>query len=176
MIQNLIKKEDKENLRAGYRMRMYVTLGWCVFSASVISSVLFVPPYITAFYRVDSISDRNTSALVSFDKQKEILESVKTINKKADLALSLKNSLDIVQRITILNGEISDLVYIESIIYGKRDTPVIKLSGIARDREALIGFQKSIQGIDFVKNVSVPVSDFAKDIDLPFSMEIMTIN
>jgi hypothetical protein len=174
MIQNLITKKDKEDLKTGYRLRRLITFNWCIFFASLIAFVLLIPPYITAFYRVGSISHKKEVAVLSADKQVEILNQVKVINKKTNLTLSLRDSLDIVRRITEVNGKKSNFVSLETISYGKEGEPVIKLGGIARDRESLINFQKAVQEIEFVRGVKIPVSDFAKDTNLPFSMEITT--
>lgn len=175
MIQNLITKKDKEDIKVGYSKRVVITSAWCIFFTSFVCSVLLLPPFIMSFYRVKNISNKTESSVLSSTKQSEVLNSALVLNSKSKLALSLKNTPDIIGRIVEVYGEKSSGILINLISYNTTPSPSIKLGGIAQNRSSLLAFQKAIQNIDFIKSADIPVSDFAKDTDLPFLVDIIVI-
>jgi Tfp pilus assembly protein PilN len=55
---------------------------------------------------------------------------------------------------------------------GGRDAPTASVSGIAGTRDGLRALQLALEESPFVEAVNLPVSTYAKDIDIPFSMTL----
>lgn len=177
MIQNFLPQIEKEALYAAYHKRRFVIFSWAAFGAFIVAIVLLLPPFISASSKVGEINRRQEQAILAAGGQEKLFASPGLVNRKSNLILSFKNLPSVAERIVaISDAEVSGIT-LASISYGLKDETDpksihISLSGLARTRETLLAFQKSVQAVDFVQSVDVPVESFAKGSDLPFSMEI----
>ncbi|MDP3726235.1 MAG: hypothetical protein Q8R36_03500, partial [bacterium] len=106
-----------------------------------------------------------------------------------------KNVADINQKINILSGEsersISTSYAIQKIIENKNpnifitsffyddiqktEMPrIMTISGVSSNRHRLISFVNALRAEDTFSEVNVPVSNFVKNVDIPFSL-LLTI-
>jgi hypothetical protein len=173
MIQNLLSQQQKVEIRAGYRKRLWVIMSMMVFFASIVSIITFVPVYLMA-----SIKTLGSSAALGQDseeakRQAETLSLPQKINANTNLALSFKQTKEIANKIYAISKAASTTVLIDSIAFRSPDKMI--LSGISQTRESLLAFNKRLREIDFIKNTDVPVGSFAKDQNLAFNIAI-TLN
>jgi len=65
-------------------------------------------------------------------------------------------------------------IAITGILYSEDDKGVrqILVTGTSLNRESLVGFSQNVKKLDEFEGVNLPVSNFAKDSDIDFSMQI----
>ncbi len=76
--------------------------------------------------------------------------------------------------IDIINKNKTSRIILTSISYSKltAEVPIIGVVGIARNRQSLVSFTQELERDEHIVSVDLPVSSFAKETDIPFSLNI----
>ena len=179
MIQNLLPKSEKDNILKAYKARVLITYLLGSFVTLIISCVVFLPPFILSYYKMNAIIQKQNLAPLSAEDEKKILNFPGMVDAESKIALSLKGGISITDRITQISEARPKGLSITEVSYdsvAKTAGKLVKqilISGIAPTRGSLLTFEDQVKKINFVSSISVPVSDLAKDKDLPFSMTII---
>lgn len=177
-MQNLLPQKYKDVLQGANKKRLLVVSSWMIFWAFVISIILFVPVYSIVTIKMGEISKKIIESSNAIKEQSDVLLLPKQINDKARVVLSFSDDMLVSEEISEINSVKSSGISLSGINFRKTDRSdgstlvEILLNGTAPDRESLLSYQNNLKAIDFVQNVSVPVSSFSKDINLPFTMTI----
>ena len=166
---NILPQSKKDEIEAGYKRRVFVTLFWAGFFTLIICSVLMFPAYIIARSKLGEMSERKELNSEVVKEQTAIVNAPELINQKVALAIQNIKSVSKAARIAVISTTSKAGIITKKISYEKQK---IIISGSAINRDSLILFKHEIDKIDFVKESSVPVGDFAKDKDLVFTMTI----
>lgn len=176
---NILPEPQKEEIKKGTRRRVLNVCLWASFFTFILCSLFILPSYIMANSKLKEVTERRQVNQLGGEEESNILSMPRLINQKIQLALQNLNSVSLAERILTLSLAEDRGLSIKQISYkeiskGKTDKPAFQasISGTAADREALLSFERQIKEIDFVKSTTVPVSSFAKDKDIPFSMVI----
>lgn len=180
---NILPQFEKDEIKKGYKMRIIIICFWATFTALTLSSIFLLPVYIIVNSKLYETSKKKEVISKATKEQTEIVDAPKIINKKAILALQSVNSISVATRVTKIHDANTQGITINKISYEdkaktKTEKPNYKVTvyGIAPNRESLVSFEKAIGQIDFVKDTSIPVGDFARFKDLVFTMTINIIN
>ena len=178
-MQNLLSQEEKYELRKGYRKRLLIVFSWVIFFSFLISIVVFVPDFSMAFIKMGDINRKIETNSDAIKEQNDVLMLPEDINEKVKIIYGFKNKSLSSQEIENVVSTKSPGIALDGVSYKKnekadasRTTYQILMSGTATDREALLAFQKVLQKMDFVQGISIPVSSFTKDNDLPFTVTV----
>lgn len=167
--------EARQAVIKEYKKRLFLIYVAIVTFACVAWIASLVPSYVLVTVRRDEmISQKNVSTTV---KDADRLAS---IEKEIDLAkakLSVLTPVISKQSISfVLNKLFSRLspgISLTAISVGRGDSQgTMSISGVARTREALVSFSKMLEGEVFFKKVELPVSNFTKGRDVPFTMSL----
>lgn len=173
---NLLPDSIKKKIKTEYRLRLLViVLAFALFMQ--VSFLIFLFP----------------SWLVSVYKEQEVLSQTETINKSplfsdissvTSIVTSINAELNVINsaleypRIvpfvnTILSKKTRD-IYINELIYTStgKTTATIALSGISATRESLVAFVGSLKETESFSAVDLPISNFVKDRNIDFSLNI----
>lgn len=174
---DLLPKERREALSRGYFLRLGVVVVWFVTLLVLVSMVLLLPTYV--------LLTENAST------KEAHLSSI-------DSALSSANGATLAVRLATLSSEaatLSALAHAPSASATFRDalalsrpgialsglayTPAagqnpgtLAISGIAATRDALRSYQLVLQGASFARSADLPVSAYAKDSNIAFTITI----
>ncbi len=66
-------------------------------------------------------------------------------------------------------------VFISEFAFGKQDGVVV-LTGVANSRASLSGFRNTLESSDIFSSADLPLSNLAKDSDIPFTMTVTMSN
>lgn len=174
---NLIPPSAKKSVIIEYWIRV-VTV-WSVLGS--ITAVLFAATLIPVYVLVESrISAYEASAnlasqkIASFEHvSRELAQS----SQQAQLIMTSSGSSlsELVYALSALEGSgvaLSDM-FIQRAVTGVEP---VKLSGVARDRQALSDFRDRLLAQPDIESVDFPISNLAKDRDIQFSMTVTMTN
>lgn len=171
---SLLPLQVKQNIKKEYLTR--ITSVFFMMSAVVLTLILVF--LLVMLFRLD-LEEKDFIAFKNInyteDENNESLLSVVGItNKKLLLLEPDRNKIylhdDVFKTIVARRGdvEISALVY----ELGKDSGAKIRVQGVSPTREKLFSFIKALEGAGF-KEVNSPVSNYVKDKNIPFFLEII---
>ena len=172
---NLLPKAEKEAIRREYRTRLAIVVLWCSFTTLIVASILLIP-----------------SLLLSFEKEKVATQRFETLSRSVGdehaaefdtVLLAAKTRLSFLSHAppkTFLYELMTRVVSLKpprlslsnfsltSTTDGKRNLTV---QGIAENRATLLSFEQALERSGAFEKVTVPISNFAKDTNIEFSIQ-----
>ena len=169
MTQNLLLQKDKDNLKTGYRYRKIVVYSIMASFTFLIVAIIFLPILFTTKSRMDNMTQNQSANESALNEQKDILSMPSKVNKNAEVVLSFKTVSTISDKISKIEKTRNEGISLNNLTYNTKN---IIITGIAKDRGSLLAFEKALKEINFIKSTSIPVSNFAKDFDLLFTINV----
>lgn len=173
---NLIPPDARKMVQIEYWVR--VASVWLVLMsiASVVLVMLLLPSLVLVHSQLAAYENQYKHASEqndSYEKLEEEVSLANTIsahlvdNEYSDLFSRLLTELN------VINGEQIVLDYVGmNRVEGKIDS--ISISGSAYSRSDLVAFKDRIEGHSFFETAELPLSNLAKDRDVPFNITIIT--
>lgn len=176
---NLLPQTKLVSLAREYKYRLATVAVFAFVVVVILSAGFLIPSFIISNVKLTGIAQEAQKArAVSELQDTKNTSSAILKDAKNKLALLRPNaSDDSVQNVLglITKNKASD-IRIQSVSYERStvgaDDGKIVVSGIAKNRESLTTFATQIQSNSIFKNVDLPISNFAKDKDIVFSMQI----
>lgn len=174
---NLLPKEQQDEVRREYRLRLLVLAFLFVFFLSVWAAVLLYPSYLQS-REWESIQAGRLETLKNFTallKEYNTAEIIKSTNLRVGLILEKNEAaLKINESISHVLNEQPEGVFLTGFAYQKPQGVLSRLviSGVSRNREILQGFADSLKKNRLFSKVDLPISTLAPDRDIPFSISI----
>lgn len=177
---NLLPQNARSAVRHIYvsRLAFVVTLGCIAFSFVAIAVLL--PSYVFTLTREQVVKDKfaniQTTETAKLDSDiRKILndsrsktESIWSSLSSAKILPTIKKIIDVKQgSITVTSFDIG------KITEGKRRVGV---EGIAKNREALVSFSKELEKVKDFADVNVPITNFQKSSDIPFTISFNIVH
>lgn len=171
---NLLPKQEKEAIRREYRLRLAVVILWFSFATFVIASLLLLPSFFLS-------AQKEKAAQARFETLAKSVARQETAGL-GEVLLAAQSQLELLSRepprsflyellIKIVSSK-SAKISLESMTIrdaapGKR---IIHLTGVARDRGALLAFSRALESNTLFEQVELPISNLAKESEIPFSI------
>jgi stage V sporulation protein SpoVS len=173
---NLLPKVEKKKITREYRVRFLVVAFSLCLAGEVISLILLVPSYLTAWTRLYGLNSQSAS-LKAQNVTSEITQLSATIKKTSDYLNALSasstpsNVAGTIKNIVVTKGS---SVKINNLVYGKQGTQQqVVVYGIANTRQSLLDFIKDLKAQPGIISADLPVSDFAQSKDINFSVTVL---
>jgi len=175
---NLLPHAHQVALTKEYKHRRIVVLLSLFIFVIVVSIGFLLPSYILSTVRLTEIQAQEVGARkINEVLQEDNSASSVTLKEVSEKLLFIKtqgdSSVQAVIDLIILNKPAD--IKIKSITYQSGDDSnegTIVLEGLAKDRESLTMFKNMIETQDAFIRVDLPISNFAKDKDINFSMDL----
>lgn len=173
---NLLPDNLKKKIKTEYSLRRLIVVIFSVVFVQVVCLVFLFPSWLISSYKEDDIisqtEEMSKSELLS--SASSTASDIISINSKLN---AIDSSLSYLTIIPYINGIISNKtgdIHISDFTYTSNSstTGTITLNGVSLTRESLVGFVKSLEGSDLFKSVDLPISNFAKDRNINFSINI----
>jgi hypothetical protein len=178
---NLLPEERHHTLRREYFWRLMVVAAVLAIALIAAAAILLVPTYLYLSSEVgvrEAALTQATAALASSDEA-ALSARLDALTKNADILEALGNapSASAVVRSTLSVSRpgvtLTGFTYTAAAGTEKSPTPATLLvSGVSATRDALRNYQIALQGASFVKGADLPVSAFAKDSEIPFTITL----
>lgn len=171
---NLLPRAEKESVRREYRLRLSAVTLWFIAATFAAGIIMLLPSWFlssqkerAAEARFEALkkdgAERETTGLQ--DTLREASEELKLLSHEPP-KIYLQELL--AQTISKRTPKISvDSVTVRAAAENKR---TLQITGSAADRAALVAFSRSLEEIRVFEKVDLPVSNLAKDRDIPFSI------
>lgn len=175
-MRNLLPEQNKKIIRREYFMRVLSIAFIFLFLTALLSSTFLLPAFFLSIEKEKSVreSAEIVSKSVKFREQNSTDFLLEEAERKLEL-LSSKNGGILVQDIVMkIVDEKPYGVSIYGISYMEltEGRSRITLTGVAGEREDMLSFRKYLERDGLFSSVRLPVSNFAKDKDIKFSIEI----
>lgn len=179
---NLLPKQHKEDLRNGFKLRFFITTMFVVSASFLIGFIMLLPSYFLTPGRFIEMEPENFYADEDSAPANEILGLPEEIDSKLKFLQTHLSSASATHILSEVVLSLPDGVGLDSITlvrdasYKGKNGVAVSISGNAPDRESLLAFSSSLRESDFFSEVDVPVSNLARDRNLPFSIEMLIEN
>jgi len=171
---NLLPQKEKKRVKKLYKARRLKASSWFVIVLIGISTVMLVPMYLLGEdikFAVASEEDRLRSENVEINTT-DIEERVYELNKRAR-ALSVHEHTKVYEHLTDVTQNKRAGISITGMAFDQKDdTEVVRLVGQAINRDILLDFRRDLEQKQYVAAVDLPVSNFAQNIDINFSITV----
>jgi hypothetical protein len=180
---NLLPKTEKENLKKGLKLRFVILVSFLLAGSFLAGLIMFLPSYFLAS------SYLNEATTVNYflkpkggGSVKDILNLPNEINLKLSFFQSDVKSASIADYFSKIVNFLPAGVRLNSVSFSKnqdskeKKNATILVSGISTDRDSLILFSNLLKKSETFSDVSIPVSDLTKSVNLPFTITIYIKN
>jgi len=169
---NLLPQERFRALRRDYFLRLSIVVALFLIALTLISSLLLLPTYIflAASARTKETRLANIESAFSSTDEAALSARLTALSNSATVLVSLANtpSVSAITRSALAvphpGVALSGLAY--------KSPKTLSISGSSATRDALRGYQLAIQSAPFAKTANLPVSAYAKDIDIAFTITV----
>lgn len=173
---NLLPENLKSRIKSEYNLRRIIVICYFVIFIGATFLVFLFPSWIISLYKEKEISlqaEKNNQSTLEADVQ-----VVSTNIKKINLELRTVNtSLDYKKVIPLIDTILSqrtNTIKINELTYTGEDVSntTMFIEGISATRGALSTFVKKLEDTKLFKSVNLPISNFAKERDINFSITL----
>lgn len=173
---NLLPQEYQRNLKKEYSRRRVTLILIVFFFIGLAGMLTLFPSYLLSLQKEKEISVEDINI------EKTLRADVAGLNKqinsiKEDTALVLGREAQ--SQIYLLLAQIlenrSSGIVIKSLSYKKQNDDLVSIAvvGVANTRDGLLSFTKELETLEIFEHVNVPVSNFAKEKNIEFSLDLI---
>jgi hypothetical protein len=171
---NLIPDSLRATIRSEYRLRLSIVAIVFIVIAEVIFLVFILPSWMVSYYREqDAISDtQKVNDAESNTADAPVQPTIKALNIKMGI---VDTALEYPKMMPFIDGVLSrktSSILINQFLYtattGKTGT--LTIDGVSATRESLVSFQKTLVDSGLFKKIDLPISNFAKNKNIPFTL------
>ncbi len=175
---NLLSPQEIKHIKLLYKKRFVVVALRALIVLSVIASACLVPSYIYATEQENILLAKKSiyEKKETGELKQSLISSISDINARLagfnETALSspiISSFID-----PILKARVSS-VYLSNFGYSivpNANTAHVTISGVSVSREAILSFADNLKNIPGVLNVDVPITNFIKESNMPFTITI----
>jgi hypothetical protein len=174
---NLLPYKEKKAIGAEYMRRRLIIILLFSIATVILAGVFLIPSFIIAGYRLSEI--KQTVAVLqandAIKNQQTYKDAIAAANKKIatfGLSSTTEPLLELLEGIAAVK---SDAITITSFNASRTGgTLALTVEGTAKDRESLLSFANLLKGSGVYGKVDLPISNFAKDENISFSLNVTT--
>lgn len=157
-------------------MRIAIVSSLLISVLIIIATASLVPLYISSSYKLNDILKQIESRKkeITINGKQDPIKIIQNVNKKLaiikkkDSVLPLSSDL-----IALIVEHKPDNIKINAIFYDREfGGGGVSLNGVARNRETMLSFLKSLEKEKVFIKVDLPISSFAEEEDIKFSIKI----
>ncbi len=173
---NLLPPREQIQVRYEYYTRLLSTVFLGVAIVSVFGIVSLVPAYLSLFFHKENVIAETEALQKSIAlEDKSVAAEFASAKKEISVLTAGKGKNSVTEDIMRVLGKKEGVggIHITAITYEKRGTEDgISIGGEADDRASLRAFQKALEEEYRFGKVNIPVSNFVKEHNIPFTVTI----
>lgn len=170
---NLLPPEGRSLVKREYWLRVVSAYAILLTIASVITIVILLPTYFHVAFQINTVIEdiANTGSAEDYAR---LEGEIKTANAISGLLVKSTTPIPATTIIAELKELAETTNNIEGITITTKEGVVdsIVVTGIAQTRSALVGMRDRIEAHEHFETVELPISNLAKDENIPFSLII----
>jgi hypothetical protein len=172
----LILENDEKELRQEYLSRFILAVSFCVIIGVIVFMIVFlIPAYFEIVFKNKEIYSREESIKNSnlVKKRTEMEYLAKSLQSRVD-ALQ-RNNPEAYKMFNILDETKDPNITINSVIFNEKEDGgyTVSVRGIAQNRLSLLNYSEKLkEKKDYIEFVEVPDSNFVKESQIPFIINL----
>lgn len=175
---NLVPPSAKKQIVIEYWLRVLTVWLTLLSIVALVGVALMFPVYVLVKSQVDVYRASAETAQAKIAVYENVSSDLVQASQQARLILESRKNGSLSSYVYLFGSlETSDLS-ITSITVNRGTTGIdpVTLSGVAADRQALADFRDRLLALEEVETVDFPISNLAKDRDIPFNMMVTLSN
>jgi Tfp pilus assembly protein PilN len=173
---NLLPEPEKKQILDEYKLRRLVVLLLFVFVVGLVAVVSIFPSYILASVKVSEVESNLLSAKNSpiFAEEATLTAAITGANQKLVTLLPPRGEAYVENILSTVISHKNDTIRLNGFSFtrGVSGSSDLLVNGVASNRDALSSFVDTLKKDSFFTTVDLPVSNFAKDANASFSIDI----
>jgi hypothetical protein len=174
---NLLPEEEKKNILVEYAIRRIIVLLLFLFVSGLIATISIFPSMLLSSSKTQEVEKQIEVARSSpiLKEEADLNSRLTETNLKLSALMPIEDSISVDDLINRVIQKKSDGIRLSGFFYrhaSSKTSSGFSISGVAEDRESLSTFVKNLQGEALFTKVDLPVSNFTKDKDATFSIQI----
>ncbi len=174
---NLIPPAGHKAMKREYILRVGATYAFLFGLVCIVLGVAYVPTYVLVKAQIDTMSIITERERGEEEKLNQIEHEIRTVHEALTQLQSVKESITpseaigAIEKVTPFGISFKTFTVSET----KGDITAIQIQGTATTREILIRFKREVEAHELFSTAEVPISDLAKDVNLPFTMTVSLV-
>ena len=174
---SLLPETEKNIILREYSMRRWIVFLLFLFVSGLIATISIFPSRMLSTSKIAAVKKQ-----ITIIKNSAILKEAENLNARLSQTNLKLKALSVSTETTAISTLLDNVIKKKganntlvgfSYKKGTDKAPgLLILSGIARDRESLLSFVKELKTDQLFTKVDLPVSNFTKEKDVPFSIEL----
>lgn len=171
---NLIPPEALKEVKKEYWIRVCSVWAMLVGTAFFIVAIFHIPVHQLLEAQKDSYQEAYANATEQTGEFKTAEESIKNTNAVASLLVKKDEQIAFSAVLKTIDSLVQDGITIENYSFTRKGEGLgpIAVSGRADGRTSLTNYKNAIESNQLFKAATIPLSDLAKDKDIPFTITI----
>ncbi len=173
---NLLPNILRDGLHKEYNFRKIVLILLFILFVQISFLVFIFPTWLVSNSREREVAVRGEAMnkYLSSLNIASTTSNIKSINAKLSVIDKTLQYPEIIPFINNILSKKTNSISITDIIYTTSDSKnaALTLQGVSATRESLISFVKSLESLGLFKTVDLPISNFTKDKNLSFSINM----
>lgn len=172
---NFLPEEERKRIKGVYRTQLAVIALVFLFVTISIATAFLIPSNILMKTRADVVRERTENITQSLTENGEATPEAQITDIRLKMnalrVMSItKYPSDLLQ--DILSARPEEVTF-NRISYSFKDlSQSFQITGNSRTRSALLSFENTLKGVEWVSAAVVPIQYLAKEVDIDFSMTI----
>lgn len=174
---NLLPPNRQHLLVREYFVRLGTIVVWTITMLVIVAGLFLIPSYVylTANIHVKEGRLASIESVLSSSDATALSARLAALSNDAATLIALKDVPSVSNTIRNLLGIAHTGITLSSIAYSSAagtNTRTLAVTGTATTRDALRNYQLALQSAPFAKAADLPVSAYAKDADIPFTITV----
>ncbi len=174
---DLLPASRRDLLEREYRYRLGVVIAWLCVLLTAVAGILLLPTYVflTGSASAKAAHLASVQAALSSSDQAALSARLSTLSNDAATLTALSQAPSVSKIVSETLAVSRPGVAVSGFIYTAASGTLagtLALSGTAATRDALRSYQLALQGAPFVQSADLPVSAYAKDTNIDFTITI----
>lgn len=173
---NLLPQEHQSNLKKEYSHRRITLVFIGLFCVGVAGLVTLFPAYLLSLQKEQEISNEDKASGIDLRNTiSDLNKTIDTLRNDTSLVISQSSDARVGAVFADIMSKSSQGIIIKSFLYKKQGKEVLKVTvvGVAKTRDDLLSFTKELENLTMFDHVNVPVSNFAKEKNIEFSLDLV---
>lgn len=171
----LLPEQNKKSLFKEYRLRLFTVIFLFLTAFCLISTALLFPSYISLYFERGVLEDESARVgmEIKVKNEKGIVETLARINHT--LAAVKPQQSGVLQVTKVILDKLPSGISIDRFVYtrGEKADSSLSLQGVAETRSELITFSRELEKQPDFSKVDLPISNLAKQSDVPFTLTVL---
>jgi Tfp pilus assembly protein PilN len=170
---NLLPPEGHRAVKQEYFFRVGAAILLLLASVAIFLTIAFIPTYVLIGAQISSSGAQTTAVSSEEETYRAAEATVKDIEKIITQLEKRATPLEISSIIEEIRQSASPQVVFKTFRVDASKAPAtIQVQGIAETRESLARFRTALEASDMFLKAEVPISDLARETELPFTIAI----